>query len=148
MRITDIFLALPGPILAIAVVAALGPSLTAHADRGGHRVVAVLLPHRPRRGQGPRRPTPPGGGPPGRSRAGSAWPCATCCPGAIPATMVTASLDVGNLVLTLAGLSFLGLGAPGPGPRARGHGRPGPDLSARRSGGCRSCPDWPCCSWP
>ena len=30
--------------------------------------------------------------------------------------MVTASLDVGNLVLTLAGLSFLGLGAPAPAP--------------------------------
>ena len=37
-------------------------------------------------------------------------------PGAIPATMVTASLDVGNLVVTLAGLSFLGLGAPAPAP--------------------------------
>ena len=37
-------------------------------------------------------------------------------PGAMPAIMVTASLDVGNLVLTLAGLSFLGLGAPAPAP--------------------------------
>jgi peptide/nickel transport system permease protein len=30
--------------------------------------------------------------------------------------VVTASLDVGNLVVTLAGLSFLGLGAPAPAP--------------------------------
>jgi peptide/nickel transport system permease protein len=37
-------------------------------------------------------------------------------PGAIPATVVTASLDVGGLVLTLAALSFLGLGAPSPAP--------------------------------
>ncbi len=37
-------------------------------------------------------------------------------PGAVPAIVVTASLDVGNLVLTLAGLSFLGLGAPAPAP--------------------------------
>ena len=37
-------------------------------------------------------------------------------PGAVPATIVTASLDVGNLVLTLAALSFLGLGAPAPAP--------------------------------
>jgi len=37
-------------------------------------------------------------------------------PGAVPATLVTASLDVGNLVLTLAGLSFLGLGQPAPAP--------------------------------
>jgi peptide/nickel transport system permease protein len=28
--------------------------------------------------------------------------------------VITASLDVGNLVLTLAGLSFLGLGQPAP----------------------------------
>src|SRR3982074_1753309 len=33
-------------------------------------------------------------------------------PGAVPATMVTASLDVANLVLTLAAVSCLGLGAP------------------------------------
>jgi peptide/nickel transport system permease protein len=37
-------------------------------------------------------------------------------PGAIPATIVTASLDVGNLILTLAGLSFLGLGQTQPAP--------------------------------
>jgi peptide/nickel transport system permease protein len=37
-------------------------------------------------------------------------------PGALAPTMVTASLDVGNLVLTLATLSFLGLGAPAPAP--------------------------------
>ena len=35
-------------------------------------------------------------------------------PGAIPAAVVTASLDIGNLVITLAGLSFLGLGQPAP----------------------------------
>jgi peptide/nickel transport system permease protein len=37
-------------------------------------------------------------------------------PGAVPAAIVTASLDVGNLVLTLAALSFLGLGQPQPAP--------------------------------
>jgi peptide/nickel transport system permease protein len=37
-------------------------------------------------------------------------------PGALPAIVVTASLDVGNLILALAGLSFLGLGAPAPAP--------------------------------
>jgi peptide/nickel transport system permease protein len=34
----------------------------------------------------------------------------------LPAVLVTASLDVGNLVLTLAGLAFIGLGAPPPAP--------------------------------
>jgi peptide/nickel transport system permease protein len=37
-------------------------------------------------------------------------------PGLVPSTLVLASLDVGGLVLTLAGLSFLGLGAPAPQP--------------------------------
>jgi peptide/nickel transport system permease protein len=37
-------------------------------------------------------------------------------PGTVPVTIVTASLDVSNLVLMLAGLSFLGLGAPQPAP--------------------------------
>ena len=37
-------------------------------------------------------------------------------PGAVPATLVTASLDIGNLILTLAGLSFLGLGQSAPAP--------------------------------
>ena len=35
-------------------------------------------------------------------------------PGAFPAVLVTASLDVGSLVLILAGLSFIGLGSPAP----------------------------------
>jgi peptide/nickel transport system permease protein len=37
-------------------------------------------------------------------------------PGVLRPVVVTASLDVQNLVLTLAGLSFLGLGAPPPAP--------------------------------
>jgi peptide/nickel transport system permease protein len=37
-------------------------------------------------------------------------------PGAVPVTIVTASLDIAALVLMLSGLSFLGLGAPEPAP--------------------------------
>ena len=37
-------------------------------------------------------------------------------PGAVPAAVVTASQDLGILVLTLAGLSFLGLGQAAPAP--------------------------------
>jgi peptide/nickel transport system permease protein len=115
MRITDIFLALPGPILAIAVVAALGPSLT-------HTLIAVAIVWWPFYSRIVR----------GEVKALAARPHLEAArlagvgrirlavrhllPGAIPATMVTASLDVGNLVLTLAGLSFLGLGAPSPAP--------------------------------
>ena len=35
-------------------------------------------------------------------------------PGVIPSSVVAASQDVGNVILTLAALSFLGLGAPAP----------------------------------
>jgi peptide/nickel transport system permease protein len=115
MRFTDVFLALPGPVLAIAVVAALGPSLSntllavavvwwpwyARLVRGEARALA----HRP--------------------FVDSARLCGVgrlrlvlrhILPGVLRPVVVTASLDVQNLVLTLAGLSFLGLGAPPPAP--------------------------------
>jgi peptide/nickel transport system permease protein len=115
MRITDAFLSLPGPILAIAVVAALGPSLS-------HTLLAVMIVWWPFYARIVR----------GEVKALAARPHLEAArlagvgrvrlavrhllPGAIPATVVTASLDVGNLVLTLAALSFLGLGAPAPAP--------------------------------
>jgi peptide/nickel transport system permease protein len=37
-------------------------------------------------------------------------------PGLVPPVLVAATLDVGALVLILAGLSFIGLGAPPPSP--------------------------------
>jgi peptide/nickel transport system permease protein len=115
MRITDLFLALPGPVLAIAFVAALGPSefhtllavaivwwpFYARIMRGEIRALAAR-PHLE------------------AARLAGAGPYRRAfrhlLPGAVPAIVVTASLDVGNLVLTLAGLSFLGLGAPAPAP--------------------------------
>jgi peptide/nickel transport system permease protein len=115
MRITDLFLALPGPVLAIAFVAALGPSEF-------HTLLAVAIVWWPFYARIMR----------GEIRALSARPHLEAArlagagpyrrafrhllPGAVPAIVVTASLDVGNLVLTLAGLSFLGLGAPAPAP--------------------------------
>jgi peptide/nickel transport system permease protein len=115
MRITDLFLALPGPILAIAVVAALGPSLE-------HTLLAVMIvwwPFYARIVRGEiralaARPHVEAARLSGASRTRIAL--RHLLPGAIPAALVTASLDVGNLVLTLAGLSFLGLGAPAPAP--------------------------------
>ncbi|MHB8466249.1 MAG: ABC transporter permease [Acidimicrobiales bacterium] len=115
MRFTDVFLALPGPILAIAVVAALGPSLT-------HTLIAVAIvwwPFYARIVRGEvkalaARPHLEAARLAGVGRVRLAF--RHLLPGAVPATLVTASLDVGNLVLTLAGLSFLGLGAPAPAP--------------------------------
>jgi peptide/nickel transport system permease protein len=115
MRITDLFLALPGPLLAIAIAAALGPSYAhvllavaivwwpfyARIMRGEVRALAAR-PHL-------EAATLAGAGPVRRGLR-------HLLPGAVPAIVVTASLDVGNLVVTLAGLSFLGLGAPAPAP--------------------------------
>jgi len=113
MRITDGFLALPAPVLAIAVVAALGPGLLntllavgvvwwpfyARIIRGEIRALAAR-PHVEA----------------ARLAGVGRWRIALrhLIPGAVPAAVVTASLDIGNLVLTLAGLSFLGLGQPAP----------------------------------
>jgi peptide/nickel transport system permease protein len=113
MRITDGFLALPAPLLAIAVVAALGPGLRntllavavvwwpfyARIVRGEIRTLAA-------------RPHVEAARLAGAGRVRLA--VRHLLPGAVPAAVVTASLDIGNLVLTLAGLSFLGLGQPAP----------------------------------
>ncbi len=115
LRFTDLFLALPGPVLAIAVVAALGPSLP-------HTLIAVAIvwwPFYARIIRGEiwsmrSRPHLEAARLAGVGRTRRAW--RHLLPGAVPTAVVTASLDVGNLVLVLAGLSFLGLGAPAPAP--------------------------------
>ncbi|HUC04886.1 MAG TPA: ABC transporter permease [Acidimicrobiales bacterium] len=115
MRITDLFLALPGPLLAIAIAAALGPSY-AHVLLS---VGIVWWPFYARIMRGEIRAL---GARPHVEAAALAGAGTVrrglrhLLPGAMPAIIVTASLDVGNLVVTLAGLSFLGLGAPAPAP--------------------------------
>ncbi len=115
MRLTDLFLALPAPILAIAVVAALGPGLT-------HLVAAVVVvwwPFYARIVRGevkalmarPHLEAARLAGTPASRRA-----LRHLLPGTLPAIAVTASLDVSNVVLTFAALDFLGLGPPQPAP--------------------------------
>jgi peptide/nickel transport system permease protein len=115
MRITDLFLALPGPLLALAVVAALGPSLF-------HTLVAISIVWWPWYARVVR----------GVVRGTMTLPHVEAArlndlgrlriavkhvlPSAFAPLIVTASLDVGNLILLLAGLSFLGLGSPQPAP--------------------------------
>jgi peptide/nickel transport system permease protein len=115
MRVTDGFLALPAPVVAIAVVAALGPGLF-------HTLLALSIVWWPFYARILR----------GEVRALAARPHVEAArlagagqvrialkhllPGAVPAALVTASLDLGTLVLTLAGLSFLGLGQSAPAP--------------------------------
>lgn len=111
MRLTDLFLALPGPLLVLAVVAALGASLKntliglavvwwpwyARITRGQVRATAA-------------RPHVEAARLAGLSRMRVAF--RHVLPGSFSPIIVTASLDVGNVILLLASLSFLGLGSP------------------------------------
>jgi peptide/nickel transport system permease protein len=115
MRLTDLALALPGPVLAIAVIVAIGPGL-------GHVLIAVLIVWWPYYARIVR----------GEARALVVRPHVDAArviglgtsrlalrhvmPGVLPPVLVAASVDLGALVLTLAGLSFIGLGAPPPAP--------------------------------
>lgn len=113
MRITDAFLALPAPVLAIAVVAALGPGFV-------HTLIAVSIvwwPFYARIVRGEVRLLAARPHVEAAKLAGTGWfrlALRHLLPGALPAAVVTASLDIGNLILTLAGLSFLGLGQSAP----------------------------------
>lgn len=115
MRLTDTFLALPGPVLAIAVVAALGPSLR-NTVIG---IAVVWWPWYARlvRGEVRALATRPHVDAARLSEVSSSrLMLRHLLPGALPPVIVTASLDIQILVLTLAGLSFIGLGAPPPAP--------------------------------
>jgi peptide/nickel transport system permease protein len=115
MRVTDGFLSLPAPVLAIAVVAALGPGFI-------HTLIAVSIvwwPFYARlvRGEVARLAARPHVEAAKLAGVGSirlAW--RHLLPGAVPNALVAASLDIGNLILTLAALSFLGLGQSAPAP--------------------------------
>jgi ABC-type dipeptide/oligopeptide/nickel transport system permease subunit len=114
MRATDLFFAFPTIILAMAVTAALGPSLP-------HAVLAVLIVFWPSYARVVRGLV--------MSLKQSDYVSATrllgasslralvvdVLPNVAGPVLVLATLDLGNAVLLLAGLSFLGLGAqPGP----------------------------------
>ncbi|MHB8734546.1 MAG: ABC transporter permease [Terriglobales bacterium] len=115
MRITDLFLALPGAILAVAVVGALGPSYL-------HTLYAVAIVWWPLyarvvRGEVTRLRASPhieAARVAGSSRMGIAF--RHLLPGAVPPTIIVATQDVGGVILTIAGLSFIGLGQPQPAP--------------------------------
>lgn len=115
MRITDGFLSLPAPVLAIAVVAALGPGFV-------HTLIAVSIvwwPFYARlvRGEIARLKARPHIE---AARLSGVGPIRLALrhllPGAVPNALVAASLDIGTLILTLAALSFLGLGQSAPAP--------------------------------
>jgi peptide/nickel transport system permease protein len=115
MRVTDAFLALPGPVLALAVAASLGASYA-------HTLLAVVVVWWPLYARLVR----------GEVKALAArqhFEAASLShisrprlwfrhllPGAFPPVLIAMSLDLGQVVLVIAGLSFLGLGSPDPAP--------------------------------
>ncbi|MGA2666049.1 MAG: ABC transporter permease [Nitrososphaerales archaeon] len=113
MRVTDIFLAFPGIVLALAIVAALGPSV--------NNSIIALAPvwwpvyTRLARGQTLSIKSQPFVE---ASRAIGQRPRATLLrhivPNILPVMLVYAALDFGNVILTFSVLSFLGVGAQPP----------------------------------
>ncbi|MBT0770083.1 ABC transporter permease [Kineosporia sp. J2-2] len=115
MRITDLFLAFPATIVAMAIVAALGPSL--RSSMIGIAIVWWPLYARIARGEI-------------RRAAGSLHVEAAriggtrgrrlmmrhTVPTVLPTVLVTASLDIGGVIMVLASLAFIGLGSPAPSP--------------------------------
>lgn len=111
MRLTDLFLALPGPLLVLAVVAALGSSL----QNTLIGLAVVWWPWYARIVRGQVRATAARPHVEAARLAGLGRPRVALrhiLPGAFSPIIVTASLDVGNVILLLASLSFLGLGSP------------------------------------
>ncbi|SDS74991.1 ABC transporter permease [Actinoplanes derwentensis] len=115
MRFTDLFLALPATIVAMAIAAGLGPSLTssmiaigvvwwplyARLVRGEVRRVTTGLHVEAARMSGTK---------------GLRLVRRHVVPSVLPTVAVTASQDIGAVILTIASLSFVGLGAPAPAP--------------------------------
>ncbi|MCJ7669243.1 MAG: ABC transporter permease [Dehalococcoidia bacterium] len=111
MRITDVFLAFPALILAMAIVAALGPSLKSVMIA----LTAVWWPSYARLIRGDilqLREEDYVEAARGLGASSGRVIIRHVLPNAIYPTLVMASLDIGAVVLSAAALSFLGLGSP------------------------------------
>jgi ABC-type dipeptide/oligopeptide/nickel transport system permease subunit len=113
MRVADLFFAFPGIILAMAVAAALGPQLR-------NAVIAVVVVSWPSYARLVRSLVLSARSAPyviaSRMLGASGWRVllADIRPNAAGPVLVLGALDLGNAVLLLSGLSFLGLGAQPP----------------------------------
>ena len=114
-RLTDLFLILPSTLIALATVAALGPGTR-------NTVIAISLFWWPWYSRIVRSDVRAIAARPHIEAARLAGVSARryllryLLPGAVPSIVVTATLDVANVILVLALFSFLGLGAPAPAP--------------------------------
>ncbi len=115
MRLVDLFLAFPGLILALAFIAALGPGVD-------HAIMAVSLTAWPPIARLARAETLTIRKTDYIAAArltGASWPRVVLrhiMPMCLPSVIVRLTLNMAGIVLTAAGLSFLGLGARPPAP--------------------------------
>ena len=115
MRVTDIFLAFPGLVLALAFVAALGPGIT-------NAVIAISLTNWPGFARLARAESliVRSSDYIAASRLLGASPARIIfmhvIPMCIPSVIVRTTLNMAGVILTAAGLGFLGLGAQPPSP--------------------------------
>ncbi|BCH15326.1 MULTISPECIES: ABC transporter permease [unclassified Mesorhizobium] len=114
-RIVDLFLVLPATLIALAVVASLGPGL-------GNTMIAIAIvwwPWYARISRDEIRRLKARPHVEAARIAGVRGPrllLRYLLPGVVPALLIGASLDVANIVMTLSLMSFLGLGLPAPTP--------------------------------
>ena len=110
MRVTDIFLAFPGVVLALAISAALGPGLTSAILA----LAAIWWPTYARLVRGQVLALKPHGYVDAARALGASHQrilLAHLLPNGIAPVLVQVSLDMGNVLVSFAGLSYLGLGA-------------------------------------
>ena len=111
----DVLLAFPGILLAIALVAVLGPSLTQRRARADGDRLGGLRAARARAGAEAARARVRAGGPRAR-RADARVVIRHVMPGTLPAVTVQATLGMAGAIIAEASLSFLGLGVQPPTP--------------------------------
>ncbi|TIL34803.1 MAG: ABC transporter permease [Mesorhizobium sp.] len=114
-RIVDLFLVLPATLIALAVVASLGPGL----DNTMIAIAIVWWPWYARISRDEIRRLKARPHVEAARIAGVSGPrllLRYLLPGVVPALLIGASLDVANIVMTLSLMSFLGLGLPAPAP--------------------------------
>jgi peptide/nickel transport system permease protein len=115
MRVTDIFLAFPGIVLALALAAALGPSLT----NGMLAIAAIWWPIYARLVRGQVLSVKENAYVDAARALGVPTHAIVrrhILPNSMAPVVVQLSLDMGNILVTAAALSFIGLGAQLPTP--------------------------------
>src|SRR5580658_1703883 len=114
-RLTDLFIVIPSTMIALAAVAALGPGIW-------HTVATMCVFWWPWYARIARSEVKAVAGRPHAEAArlsgvrGARLVMRYLLPAALPTILVTATLDVANVILVLSLFSFLGLGAPAPAP--------------------------------